>query len=79
MWVGQGEPRSSLAGWNTGCEAVAVKRVAYGEAALAERDAVTAVRQQVKGRPGPHHATSLLECLTEEKDDGQADLVFITQ
>lgn len=77
-WVGEGLPRSSQQGWGSGFAAVAVKRVPYDEHALAEKAALMQVQQALRGRHAPH-VTSLIEVLTEDKDDGSKDMLFVTR
>lgn len=78
-WVGEGPHRNSLAGWDhTGFEPVAIKKVKYGPAALAELDALNRVSSKLKGNPGPHHVTTFIEQTAEQTDAG-SELLFITR
>ena len=77
--MGQGPPQDAVTGWGSCLEPVAVKRVPRWRMSLTEKDALEKVQQQLIGKPGPHHITSLVEVLTEDREDGKKDMLFVTK
>ena len=79
-WVGKGLPQSSGGGWEpTGFVPVAIKRVKFGAAATAEQSALNKVRKWLKGKPGPHHVTVIVDAVIERPEAGGTEMLFITR
>ena len=78
-WVGQGAPRNSVGKWGSGFEGLAVKRMPLSAAAVAEKEALSLVRDKLQGRVGPHHVTCLVEALQETNAHGQDEMVLVTR
>ena len=79
MWVGEGSPRNSVGTWETGFEAVAIKRMPLNAASRAERNALALVQRQLQGKAGPRHVTALVEALEEQNADGEDEMVLVTK